>query len=214
MPLLLQQNLLPAGELGLWRISEPEEWFLDKISLEESEFSQLASIKGRRRIEWLAVRKLVHQMSGRNLRGSFIKDEFGKPRLDNSPYHISISHSWNLAAAIAAPSAVGIDIQRLVGKIGRLAHKFMRPEEMEALQTATRLEHLHVFWGAKEALYKAYGKRELDFCKNILVEPFDFNLKTGKCKGIVRKGDFEGHYAVFYRQVDEYILVYTIKGDE
>lgn len=211
MPLLLQQNLMPAGELGLWRITEPEDWFMGKINLGTNELAQLTSIKGRRRVEWLAVRKLVHQMSGRTLRGNFIKDEFGKPRLEKSPFHISVSHSWNLAAAIAAPAAVGIDIQRLVGKLERLAHKFMRKEEMEALDANTRLEHLHVYWGAKEALYKAYGKRELDFCKHILVEPFHFDLRVGKCHGIVKKGDYEGHFSVFYRQVDEHILVYTVE---
>lgn len=212
MPLLLQQNIHPAGELGLWRITEQEEWFLEHVTLSRSEENQLATIKGRRRVEWLAVRKLVHQMSGRNFRGSFIKDEFGKPHLDESPFHISISHSWNLAAAIAAPMPVGIDIQRLVGKIERLAPRFMNPDELAALQPATRLEQMHVYWGAKEALYKAYGRRELDFCENILVEPFTFDLKVGKCRGVVRKGNYEGYFTIFYRQVNTYILVYVVEG--
>ena len=211
MPLLLQQNLQSAGELGLWRITEPEDWFFDQLDLEKTEYAQFDVIKGRKRVEWLAVRKLVHQMSGRNYRGAFIKDEFGKPHLENSPFQISISHSWNLAAAIAAPLAVGIDIQRLVGKIERLAHKFIRPSEMEAIQNNTRLEHMHVYWGAKEALYKAYGRRQLDFCQHILVEPFEFNLRVGKCRGVVRKDEYEGHFTIFYRQVEEYILVYVVE---
>ena len=54
---------------------------------------------------------------------------------------------------------------------------------MKSLQPKTRMEHLSVYWGAKEALYKAYGRKKLEFKQHILVEPFKYNLKKGICKG-------------------------------
>lgn len=211
MPLFKHDYLPPEGELGLWTITEKEDFFLSKLELHPEEQAQLDKIKGRRRTEWLASRFLVHSMSGRSTRGALLKDEFGKPHLENSYYDISISHSHDLAAAIAAPCSVGIDIQRLVEKIERIAHKFMRTEEFDSLETATRLEHLHVYWGAKEALYKAYGRRQLDFKEHILIEPFTFNADKISFKGKIVKDEFEADYILHFEQLNDYILVYALE---
>lgn len=208
--LLLHEYIEPEGELGLWRIEEPEEWFLERLSLAPAEQQQLGAIRGgRRRQEWLAVRQLVHHMSGRDQRGAFVKDEFGKPHLEGASWQISISHSHDLAAAIAAPQPVGIDIQFLVPKIERIAHRFMSKEEYESLQPDCRLEQLHIYWGAKESLYKAYGRRQLDFCTHILVEPFTFSRRGGECYGEILRPDFHAAYTLHYQLIDNYVLVYA-----
>ncbi len=211
MPLFLHEHLPDVGELGLWRIEEPEEWFLHHLLLTPVELRQLSHMKGRRRLEWLAARQLVHEMSGREKRTAFVKDEFGKPHLQDSPYQISISHSDGLAAAIAAPLSVGIDIQKIVAKITRIAHKFMREEEKASLEDATQIPHLHLYWGAKEALYKAYGRRELDFKQHIFVEPFSFNGQEGAMDGRVEKGDFCAHYRLYFRCINQFTLVYALE---
>jgi len=79
---------------------------------------------------------------------------------------------------------------------------------MDSLKSKTRLEHLHVYWGAKEALYKAYGRKKLEFREHILIEPFAYNLKKGKCKGIVIKGDFSATYSLSYQKIGNHMLVY------
>ncbi|MEL6922541.1 MAG: 4'-phosphopantetheinyl transferase superfamily protein [Bacteroidota bacterium] len=216
MPKIFHRQLRPPfiGELGLWQISEPEVFFLEQLNLTKVEENEIAALKGHRRLEWLSGRLLLHDMSGRAVRGACLKDEFGKPYLLDSPYHISISHSNNIVAIIASPRSVGIDVQKLVGKIERIAHKYMRPEEMESLHDKTRLEHLHVYWGAKEALYKAYGRRKLDFRKHILIEPFEFDLQQGLCKGAVKKEDFHARYLISYVQLEEFILVTAIEETE
>lgn len=211
MPLFLHKYLNAVGEVGIWHITENEQFFLEKLELHKEEAGQLALIKGHRRLEWLASRHLVHLMSGRQERGSFLKDEFGKPHLIHSSFHISISHSHHMSAAIAAPNAVGIDVQFIVGKIDRIAHKFMRPEEMKTVEHSERIEHLHVYWGAKEALYKAYGRRKLDFCNHILINPFSYDLKKGICFGKIVKDDFEWNFDIFYEKIEAYILVYALK---
>lgn len=208
MPLLLHEYLEPEGELGLWRIQEPESWFRLHLHLHPAEEAQLAQIKGRRRVEWLAGRWLLHHMSGRSLRGACVKDEFGKPHLEGSLYDISMSHSHELAAVIASPRAVGVDIQFLVEKIGRIAHKFMRPVEMACLHPECRLEHLHVFWGAKECLYKAHGRRQLDFRRHIHIDPFVYVAEGGEVAGHIRRGEEALSYRLFYRLEGEYMLVY------
>ncbi len=216
MPLVSHRYLQPEGELGLWQIGESEAFFLDRISLHPLEAAQLAEIKGHRRVEWLASRWLLHEMSGRQLRAACLKDEFGKPHLEGSFYDISLSHSHELVAVIAAPRLVGVDIQYLVTKIERIAYKFMRPEEAESLESSSRIEHLHVYWGAKECLYKAYGRRSLDFKTHILIEPFRYQQTGGRFSGRVLKDAYNESFELWYERLGDFILVYGMAdiGDQ
>lgn len=211
MPLRLQRKLSPVGEMGIWSIEEDLEFFLEKLELDAEEQQQIRSYKGRRQLEWLAGRHLLHLMSGRAQRGRCYKDEFGKPHLEGSDYQISISHSHGLAAVIAAPVNVGIDIQLKVEKIERIAHKFMRPEEMASLHSDFRIEHLHLYWGAKEALYKAYGRRQLDFRAHIHISPFSFELTGGAFGGQIFKDDFQAAFRLQYELLGDYLLVYGLE---
>jgi phosphopantetheinyl transferase len=211
MPLFLHQQVAGNGELGLWQIEENEEWFLGQIRLEEEERSQFAKMKGKRRVEWLAARMLIHHMSGRDKRAPFVKDEYGKPHLDNSDYHISISHSGQLAAAIAAPSVVGIDIQRWAPNLERLVHKFMSREEIEQLSSDFRLEQIHIFWGAKESLYKAYGRRALDFSRHMKIAPFEYIPEGGHAMGVITKENYQATYELYYKMIEQYMLVYVVE---
>jgi len=209
MPFLEHHFLSPEGELGIWKIDEDTAFFESKLDMQEKEQQLVVELKGHRRTEWLASRFLLHLMSGRDERAACLKDEFGKPYLEDSFYHISMSHSREMTAVIAAPRLVGVDIQKLVGKIENIAHKFMRDEELQSLKTESRLEHLHVYWGAKEALYKAYGRKSLDFRTHIFVEPFDYDLSGGQCSGRVVKDDFDKKFEIHYRRIDDFILVYA-----
>ena len=212
MPLSLHHAIEPVGEIGIWDIEEPEDWFLRRLDLKAPEAAQFHKLKGRRRLEWLAARQLVHQMSGRAERALFQKDEYGKPYLEDSPFQISISHSHDKAAAIAAPEIVGIDIQYWVPKIERLAKRFLNASELAQLANnpAERLFQLHVLWGAKESLYKAYGRRQLDFCQHMAVEAIDCAGWEGKVRGQVSKAAYQQHFTITYRSVGPYILVFAI----
>lgn len=212
MALLFHNNLQPEGELGVWKIEEDESYFLERMQLRRKEHQQLVALKGNRRLEWLASRWLLHRMSGRRMRGACIKDEHGKPYLTDSLFDISISHSRELVSVIAAPRSVGVDIQKIVEKIERISYKFMREPELFSLRDHTRLEHLHVYWGAKEALYKAYGLRELDFREHIFIDPFGYDSNGGIATGHISKGDFLQFYTIRYQMVDHgYMLVYAME---
>jgi 4'-phosphopantetheinyl transferase len=210
MPLFYVHTQPPDCELAIWHITEPETWFLEHLRLGATEQAQLAAIKGHKRLEWLAVRYLLSRMLG-EVSGAMVKDEHGKPHLLHLPLHISISHSHNMAAAIVSNRLVGIDIQKQVAKIDRIAHRVLRQEELESLSDTQRLAHLHVYWGAKESLYKAYGRRELDFGQHILIEPFAFNLKIGACEGRILKADYEQRFHLQYQQLGDFTLVYALE---
>ena len=194
-------------------MKKQQAYFLDRLELFPSEIQQLAKIKGRLRLEWLASRWLLHTMSGRTLRGACLKDEFGKPYLTDSHFSISISHSWNMVAIMAAPYNIGIDIQREVSKIARIEKKFMRPVEKESLQDDTKIPHLHIYWGAKEALYKAYGRKKLGFVRHIHVDPFDYDLSIGQTTAAIHKESYHAYFELYYEKVEEIYLVYVIEKE-
>ncbi len=211
MPLLFEKYIATDTKIGVWKIDENEEWFIERLWLCHEELLELADLKSRKRLEWLADRYVLHYLIGEKDRFPCIKNKLGKPFLQGSDLQISLSNSADKASAMIGKKSLGLDIQYLTQKIERIARKFMREEEMSCLDSEMRLEHLHVFWGAKEALYKAYGKRELDFRKHIFISPFDFDLNNGKAKGSIEKDNYKATYDVFYEKKDNYIMVYAIE---
>ena len=164
MPLFFHESIQPPGEWGLWRIDESEEWLRQELGVHVHEEAQLMRIKGQeRRREFLAARLLLHRMSGRDDRGALVKDTDGKPHLTNSLFFVSISHTVGHSAAMAHPHVCGIDVQRIVPRITHLAHKFVGKEENHQLLPDQELTQLHLIWSAKEAMYKAYGRRAAGF---------------------------------------------------
>jgi phosphopantetheinyl transferase len=212
MPVLYHKKFNSEVEIGVWHVVEPEEFFLHQLDFTAKEVEQLESIKGRRRIDWLAVRHLLHTMSGREVRGEVLKDEYGKPYLHNSDWHISMSHSHDRAAIVASPKLVGIDIQYFVARIDRIAWRVLNQPEMDSLEDDTKLLHMHVYWGAKEALYKAYGRKALDFGSNILIQPFQLDWEVGKTTGKVIKEDYEKSFEIHYQKDGEFVLVWAVES--
>jgi 4'-phosphopantetheinyl transferase len=208
MPLLFKKNYSTQTLVGVWQIDETEFFFLNQLLLSNEEQLEMALLAPRKRLEWLAVRYLLHLLLGNTERQACSKDEFGKPFLQNNPsLHISLSHSQDKVAVVVSTQRVGIDIQYITSKIERIAPKFMREEELQSLHPSTSITHLLIYWGAKEALYKVYGKKELDFKQHIFIQPFPFNLAVGKATGIVAKHDFHQTYQLDYTLVEGFVLV-------
>ena len=204
------------GQLAVWHITENEAFFTEKLPLTDADRAELNARKGRRRLEWLAGKYLVRLM----VNGAYrvVKDEFGKPHLEGSDLHISISHSSEWAVAIISPNAVGIDIQEVTPRLDRIAWRVMNANKLRQLDPVHRLDHLHVYWCAKEALYKAYGWRELDFRKNIVITPFVFpqngieeGIFTPVTEGVVLTDFFEKKFTIYLGKIANCILVYVLK---
>jgi phosphopantetheinyl transferase len=80
------------------------------------------------------------------------------PRPPGLPVEVSISHSGELAAAMAARFACGIDVQQLSAAAVRVRERFSSPAEVAVLAGLLPLlaetEQLCLLWAAKEALRK------------------------------------------------------------
>ena len=206
MPLLFHDSLLPPGEWGLWSITESEDWLRGQFQLFPREEDQLLGIKGEaRRREFLAARQLLHLMSGRRERAELIKDDNGKPHLPDSQFFVSISHTVGYSAAVAHPQPCGIDVQRIVPRIHTLAPKFVGAGERKQLTGEKELEQLHLIWAAKEAMYKAYGRRQLDFKRNLFVE-------LGEATGRLRRGAVGMDFELAFKVYPTFVLVAAVRS--
>lgn len=206
MPIIKKQTFLNGTQLGIWKIEETSAYFLNIMDITENSLAKIAKMNERRKTEWLAARHLLQELLGKNV--FCYSDEFGKPILRNSDKHLSISHSRGLVTVIVSDFSIGIDIQEMTSKIERIAPKFMRTEENESLDLEKKAEHLHIYWGAKEALYKAYGKKGLDFREHIFVEPFAY-LPKGETVGKVEKDNFAANFNIYFEEIEQHYLVFA-----
>jgi phosphopantetheinyl transferase len=208
MPVLFHEPILSPGEWGLWRITEAEEKLRELVPLFPAEQAAINRIKGEgRRREFLAARALLHHMSGRPERGELIKDEAGKPHLHDALFHVSISHTVNFAAAIAHPNPCGVDVQRIVPRIRRMTAKFIGPGEQLQLTPSHELTQLHLIWSAKEAMYKAFGRRQIDFKDHLFVDFGTFTNATKTGTAYLKKGNIEMLFDLRFRVYDDFVLV-------
>lgn len=222
MPLLFTRHLALQPEtrltFGVWQIAESEHFFREGLPLTPEEEADLARYKGIRRLEWLACRLLLHKLTGAEVRLPLGKNAFAKPFFLHRPeLHCSLSHSHGIVGAMLADGVCGCDLQVLVDKMPRLAGKFLHSEEAAFLREHEReaqFDLMHVFWTAKESLYKAYGLKELDFRTHLRLEPFTWSGMSADTTGWVRKAPFEQAYRLHFEKTalpdDSGAFVWTV----
>jgi phosphopantetheinyl transferase len=194
---------------AVWKISESVEELRSAIILRESEETLYHSfVAESRKKQWLAYRILVQEL----LKPEEFPVEYdasGKPFLAGSYFHISVTHTDDLAAVIISRHAkVGIDIERIRPRIEKVRDKFISQDEAALIGKERELEQLTLAWCAKEALYKLYGLRNLDFRENICVEiPASAGMTF---KAEIRFGGKIDKYQLYSELIGSYILVYLL----
>jgi 4'-phosphopantetheinyl transferase len=198
-------------EFAIWRIEEEADELYSQLQLNEHEKAYYDKLSvGKRNLHWLGTRVLLRKMLRTDEYIDCKVDAHGKPYLVNLPYHISLSHSFDYAAVMISKEPVGIDIEQVKEKVERIAHKFMREEEMAFISDQHKIQQLYVCWCAKEAVYKCYGQKEVSFADNIILEKFDFE-GHGWVKAQLHKGETNLNYNVGYLQYEDYMIGY-VKG--
>ena len=214
MPLIFNKDIQHNTSVGVWHINESPEFFIQALQLDENEQAYLDTMKSHRRKEWLTSRYLADQLCGGACRIKIIKDDHGKPNLEDKTHHISISHSRDRVAVIRSDVPVGIDIQHEEEKIVRIHQKFIHPEEINRIDQNAIIPSYHIFWGAKESMYKAYGKRALDFRQHMHIYPFKYYQSNLELSGWVRKESVSQDYTIFTDKLDAYYLSFCLLKNE
>jgi len=174
------------------------------------ERSILDQLSPRKRSEWLASRELLFRIARLPERVECLYDDFGKPYLDGIDKHISVSHSELWCAAMISDLSCGVDIQIFTDTVQRISNRFLSPQELtEISKMRNKLHYLHVYWGAKECMYKAYGKRKLEFRTHLFVK--SVNMEQCKAVGEIRYEDIHLLYDIHYRILPEAAWVFCLQ---
>lgn len=116
-----------------------------------------------------------------------IKDEFGKPHLQPAECQINYSHSQKfLFWGTHSVYRIGVDVETIRPQLLKIKHKFCRPDEFEFIPNLEEISYLLAIWSAKEAIYKAYGKKEVDFREHMQILPFVLE----------KQGTFEAYFLI------------------
>jgi 4'-phosphopantetheinyl transferase len=213
MPLIIKEPIRPGAKLMGWRLDETIQELREMVHLDTGGQASFQSFKNeRRKKQWLGYRLLLQQLTERDS-VQVAYDENGKPFLPGSDIHLSVSHSGDYSVAIIDHNhPVGVDIEKIRDKIEKIKDRFLSAPELENIKNDNRLEMLHVCWGAKESLYKAYGHPDVDFKADIYLAHFDYLCKPiGTIPAQIRLGESLLDFTVNYRKVEDYMLVWTIK---
>lgn len=98
-----------------------------------------------------------------------VKDELGKPFIKDDHRSISISHCGHFVSVVLSEKRCGLDLEFVGDRIQRIQHKFTTEAELDKLKFLTHSEACHMLWGGKEALYKIYGKKKVEFSEELFV---------------------------------------------
>ena len=177
MPLVYQQNINDTTKLGVWHITEPEEFFMQKVPLQQ----EITHPNKRR--QHLAGRYLL-QVLYPDFPYELIRiADSRKPFLENEAYHFSISQCGEYAAVVVSPDhRVGVDIEKISRRVEKIKHKFLSEIEQQLLKEITVLPYatssekvLTAAWSIKEALFKWQGSQEVDFIKHLYINQLQGN---------------------------------------
>jgi phosphopantetheinyl transferase len=168
MAIFFQQDIDKYTRLGIWKIEEPEEFFLNLVPL------QREITHPHKRLQHLAGRWLLKYLFPAFPVGLIQIADTRKPFLENEAYHFSISHCGDYAAVIVSEKyRVGVDIELPSPKVERIRHKFLHREELALLEQKDMdsVIPLTLMWSCKEAVFKWWSYGNVDFSDQIRLSP-------------------------------------------
>lgn len=178
----------------------------------ENELVILRELSPRKQREWMASRALLYQIAGLTTRIECLYDDFGKPYLLNSERYISVSHSDLWCSAMISDKPCGIDIQGYSPTLERIATRFLTEKDLKVVNGHPQQSpYLHILWGAKESMYKAYGRKKLGFREHIFVSPIDWENK--RCFGAIKYEGIHLQYEIGFRLLPEVAWVFCQQRD-
>ncbi|UCH14801.1 MAG: 4'-phosphopantetheinyl transferase superfamily protein [Bacteroidales bacterium] len=209
MGLLLKKYVKDDCLLGIWEVTEDYDDLYSKLSLLPEEMKTLNGFQNPLRgIEWLSVRVLLNEITGENL--SVIYNSNRKPFIKGNSYNVSIAHSKDFTTVLLSKDRkVGIDLEFMSHRISNIESKFINDDEVITQNKDRKKYHLYIHWCAKEALYKICDKQDINFRKNLTIEPFEPE-EQGNINGWVNNKYMNEKFQLYYFTINNYIIVWTV----
>jgi phosphopantetheine--protein transferase-like protein len=190
-------------KLGVWHIEEEASFFADRIS-----YRSTATHPGKQ-TQQLATRFLLKELQADLPLDAIRLDSGGKPFLPDQQLNFNVSHTSRFAAAIISKDyTVGIDTEKIDARVLKIQHKFLNDEEKSFINQFSphqKIDLLTKYWTIKEAVYKWWGKGEIDFSHDIRIHSIVQDqgplivqfIKEGNIELLVESIQLEDHWVSF-----------------
>jgi 4'-phosphopantetheinyl transferase len=165
-------------------------------SKELAHADMINSVQYRR--QWLGTRLLLKRLEPSA--GEICYTEKGKPILVDNDLELSISHTSTYCAIALDNKPTGIDIELIGDRVSRISKRFLSDTEKEFALTNI---HQHIIWGAKEAIFKAWSKGNVEFNTDIIIDPFELEEH-----GLINARFRNMSYIIRYKKLNDLMLVY------
>lgn len=129
-------------------------------------------------------------------------NEYGKPELENSLLHFSLSHSGSYCACAVGSTVIGADIQKRAMFDRRIAERNFSAAELEFVLNAEDMDAAFTkIWAMKESYVKALGKG--------LAMPLS-SFCTLTCGTAFFTGEHDGHFYAVCSPTDSLEMLETV----
>jgi phosphopantetheinyl transferase len=189
------------GKVALWHITESKDELTALLPL-----SWQANLD----MDKVSVHNIAARVLARTVCPNFDileKDAYGKPYFDSEDHKISITHAGDYAGFMYTKERdCGLDMEEITERVRRIQSKFVREDEAAFL--ADDLRGLYIIWCAKEAMYKHYGLKSLDFKKHMKLD-YRRLEESGTLVGHVSKDEYSRTLDLEYLFFDNYLILHT-----
>lgn len=213
MPYIEVESPDKSINIALWKISEAERFFYDRLNLFANEVKLLKKMSdSNRRLQWLASRLSLKEMLDIRHKVESLNLATGEPFLTDYSNFISFSHSFPIAGVIASENhRVSIDIEVINSrKSDEITRKFLNDTELAFYQQNKSWRLFYLLWSSKETLYKIYALKEVTLKNNLTLHCENYiDESEGSFVGTVKKGDFHKKYRVFYKFFENFVVTFT-----
>jgi phosphopantetheinyl transferase len=195
--------------LDQWDCTTGTKLYLIEIPSVSQIYEETGTKHTHRDMEAMAVDQVVNKIYTNH---QLCKDEFGKPYLFPKNSEINYSHTQNkLFWGNHRHFRVGVDIETLRPQLSKIKLKFCREDELAFIPTLNDLPFLLAIWSCKESIYKAYGKKEVDFRDHMKISPFKLG-SSGKINALLMM-DHSVPLEVHYKWDGTFFMSWTILKD-
>ena len=186
----------------VWKMTSSYEDQIKNPLLKSAELISAKELKNeKRKKEFISSRIALKNIFNKDLELKHHKS--GKPFIKETK-HLSISHSSNFLALAFGEENIGIDIEKPQNRMVKLMPKILSEIEFMEFKKEPSMDLACKVWGAKEAILKYVGDKNLNYKEDIKVENIQLGIATY----------LKMNFKVEFEKIENMILTYAVISDK